>query len=289
MLDGAPYEPRGTRDWKTEFKAGLNGRFRAIAEAIFHDVTARELRFDLVKQGRRALTLRVLHKDRAVCLKLFSDTAPDAQAAYMRERNCLIAFSHTGLVPRIIGFEDAARIVFTQPVEGPSATAPGNGLTPEQTGARLGEWMARLNAVAPSRKACGNWLSFFRKFPGLELQGLGPARALLADIPLCGLSLSRGDAALHNYIVTADGGLVGVDFEEARMRPHGWDYITAHNALLLRFGPDSEAALRAFRDAYHRHHRGALITDELNSVAQLFFCARALARANTAAEMTHGG
>ena len=60
------------------------------------------------------------------------------------------------------------------------------------------------------------------------------------------------------------------------MRPRGWDYMLGFSALIERFPEDADEVLTAYSNGFSQAHRGALIVDELNAVARILFCARAL-------------
>ncbi|MEQ9261453.1 MAG: hypothetical protein RIG84_20385 [Roseovarius sp.] len=281
MLDGNSTWAASESDWKARVRMGLAGRFDAIAEAVFGTREAQALHFDLVKQGPRALSLRVRLENHSIFLKIFDGSAPDLQDAYLRERNSLLCYSHTGLVPRLLGFDDGARFVATEYEAAPTLSRLAETVPPAELGRRLGTWIAKLNAAAPARPATGNWLGYLRKYGDrLAISDVPGLEEALSRVPLCGLSLSRGDPALHNYIAGPGDRLLGVDFEEARLRPHGWDFMMATHALMVRYGREAQSrpALEAFRAAFHTHHRGALVTEELTSVAHALYIARALAR-----------
>lgn len=97
---------------------------------------------------------------------------------------------------------------------------------------------------------------------------------MLADIPLAGAVLSRGDPALSNYLV--DGGrIVAVDFEAAEFKPRGWDFLMLWQSFALRFPDRAREMLEALAEGFSAAHRGMLLTDELKLLARHMFAAMA--------------
>ena len=88
--------------------------------------------------------------------------------------------------------------------------------------------------------------------------------------------LARNDAALHNYLTGPQDRLLGCDFESATLRPRGWEYVMTWQALLHRYGDQGDQAILALSQGFDRQHQGGLLTDELNAVARILFCARFL-------------
>jgi len=264
------------KDWQEKVRDGLRGRFHAFARAIFGAPDAEKLVFSLIKYGPRATSLRVSEGETHVFLKLFDKTG-EAPAAYVRERSALIALRNSGLVPRLIGFDDEVCFVATEFVDGQPLDDPELKMSPIEQAYRLGEWTASLDCRSPARRASGTWLNYLSKFEdSLAFDVLGDVADILADVPLCGLAMSHGDAALHNFMLDADNQLIACDFEAARMRPRGWDFMMTYLALLTRYPDAGGNVVSAFADGFDHYHRGALITDELIRVARIIYCARAL-------------
>lgn len=272
MLTEAPDRAEAAAGWQQRLQQMFRGCFRQLAESLTCDGQAgAELGFELIKESPRAISLRMNAGSESGFLKLFD--GPGGSEAYKREKAALLAFAGKGVLPELISFSDEMLFILTewhgQPFD-PAAN-------PEGTARRTGAWMARYDAAAPSRKLEGNWYNYGLSIGlGAALQSIPGAQAQLAAVPLCGEVLSRNEAALHNFVEGPDGRLLGCDFENARFKPRGWDYIRGYWSLLERFPDKARVVLKAYQRGFELSHRGMLQAQELSSVARILFCAQAL-------------
>jgi Phosphotransferase enzyme family len=283
MLDDTQVSRAPTRsdDWTGRARAALAGCGRELADAVAPGTDARDMQVFPHKVGATTLGLRLQVGERAAFLKVFDGDTADIEDDYIRERSVLLSLRGSGLVPGVLAYSNPKRFLLMSHVGADSPSgSPADALdrlSPEDLAFRIGTWLARFEAFAPSKPATGNWYQYLRKFgAAVPLHRIESAFDALSEIPLCGLVIARNDAALHNYLIRADGHLVGCDFEKARMRPRGWDYMMTFHALIQRFPEQAEVALEAYVEGFSRAHRGALIVDELNVAARQLFCARAL-------------
>ncbi|TLP60490.1 hypothetical protein FEE96_16685 [Parasedimentitalea maritima] len=274
MLDDNP-DATGTlysADWKDRLRHQLGFCFPQIAETLTGLTNDRNVKFEMVKASSRSLCLKLNVDGKLGFLKLFD--GPDGSAAFFREKMSLHSMLDSGLVPGLLAYSDELKFILTEWVETRSLLDA----EPSHTAFRIGAWLAAFDAAAPAELASGNWFGYLSKFKtGVALSQIVEAKSVLSGIPLCGRVLSRNDPALHNYLQTQSGALLGCDFEQSRMRPRGWDYVTGFGALIERFPAKSNEVLEAYSAGFARSHRGALIVDELNSMARILFCARAVA------------
>lgn len=278
MLDLTNEHVVVTPPWRDRVCLGLKGKINEVAQAIAGDTDARDMTFTLIKESARSICVEVEIDGQNAFLKLFDGADDAAQLAYMREKTCLLSFRGSGQVPRILAFSNPGRFVITQWISKGQVQDRLDRLSAEDTGDKLGRWLARYDAVSPSETACGNWYSYLNRFgTDIDLQAVETAQDLLLEIPLCGRSLARNDAGLGNFMLTHKGDIIACDFEAATMRPRGWDYLQLYRALILRFADRAAEAVEAFADGYAAEHKGALIADELNVVARILFCAEAVA------------
>ena len=277
---------RATCDWRDRLQLGLGEHMELLAKVVAgEDATPHEIRFDLIKHGPRSVCLIVEVSGHSRFLKLFDGQAGDD--AYQREKKALFAMQSSGLVPKLYAFSDPCRFILTEVLSRDEITNRESMDDPEWTGRNVGEWVAKYDAAAPWEPACGNWYGYLSKFGtslALDVDKDAPDRLL--SIPLCGRGLAHNDPALHNYLLTDAGVLVGCDFEHAMMRPRGWDYLITYHALIERYAEKATTALEAFSDAFAHFHKGALIVDELNTLARTLYCAQALAGQKRSEAMT---
>ncbi|SPJ29518.1 phosphotransferase [Falsiruegeria mediterranea] len=278
MLDLANEHVIVAPPWRDRVNLGLKGKTELIARAIARDTDAREMTVSLIKQSARSVCAQVDVGERSAFLKLFDGAEQADQLAYKREKISLLTLRDSALVPRLLAFSDPGQFIITEWIGKGQVRDRLERLSAEDTGDKLGRWLARYDAVSPAESACGNWYSYLNRFGAeIDLQAVETAQDLLLEIPLCGRSLARNDAALGNFMLTHKGDIIACDFEAATMRPRGWDYLQLYRALILRFADRAADAVEAFADGYAAEHKGALIADELNVVARILFCAEAVA------------
>ncbi len=273
-------------DWRERLQSAIGARMDLLARVVGgEDAPHHEIRFDLIKQGPRSICVLVEASGQSRFLKIFESQTGHKE--YLREKQVILAMQSSRLVPKVYAFSDQCSFILTEVVGQSSATNRNLMADPKWVGRKVGEWVAKFDAAAPWGPACGNWYGYLSRFgTSLALSSIKDASDRLLKIPLYGLGLARNDPALHNYLLTDQGALVGCDFEHATMRPRGWDYLITYQALIERFAEQATTALEAFSDAFAHFHKGALMMDELNSLARTLCCARALAGRTQRADKT---
>lgn len=277
MSDQENRPPHDPVPWDHVIRQVLAVSGTQIADVLAPGCKVDTLKADLIKQTDRALCVRLRCESKTAFFKKF--LGPDSQQVELfdRERMMLAGLRGSGLVPVLYAISGPQRWVMLQDVP-QDAGAAADRLAPIEFGMKVGEWLARFEAVAPYDRATGNWLTYFGKL-GLKdyLPEIEKASETLSEIPLCGVVMSRNDAALHNYLLDDNGHLLGCDFAGASMRPRGWDYVMAWQALLQRYGDDGVEAIEGLSAGFSDAYRGGLMIDELNTVARILFCAQFLA------------
>ncbi|MGX9350084.1 hypothetical protein ACS3QZ_02675 [Shimia sp. W99] len=272
---GVRVKPQGAQ-WHAVVRSRLAGRFEGIARIVSGRKSGAALEFDLIRYGSSAMSLEVRAGGRRAYLKLFDPAHTDY--AYQREKAALCALRESGLVPRILAYADKPRFLLCE-WSGAAAETEGNAsLSPTQFAEKLGVWLAELDSVVPGEDACGNWYTYLQQFSGVfDMERIRIARDMLSEIPLCGRAMSRNDTALTSFLDSAEGHLMGCDFERAQMRPRGWDYVLGYIGLIEQFPENTGAVLEAYSAGFSRAHKGALIVEELNVVSRILYTARAMA------------
>ncbi|WP_164726764.1 aminoglycoside phosphotransferase family protein [Shimia sediminis] len=274
------FDPQDTclrkENWKEDVMAALAGQERMIAAALEGEPLPDRIDIELVKANRTSVTTRALLGTRTFILKLFAREGLQSELYYQREKGALMALRGRGVAPRLIGFCDQRHFLMMQAV--PT-------LEHAQAQARLGwlgfareigAWLGRIDRAAPGRPAHGNWATYLSRYTDqLCLENAPVAQDILSRIPLCGQSLAQCDASLGNVIFRPDGSVVGVDFEQARFRPRGWDFAMYFISLVERMPDQAEEILAALAEGFASEHRGALLIEELCTVARLILCLRA--------------
>lgn len=265
-----------TSSWQLRVRPKLESLGSVIAGVLAPGVQTKTLDVYPVKTSATKICYRVRVARSTGFLKLFDGDGPASTRAYERERDTLIAMSPSKLVPRLRAYSDPHKWLLMEDVSGVQSDIAA--AYPAVVLARMiGAWIAAFETNAPCQSATGNWFNYLRKLGlGRHLDQIDDASSILSDIPLCGLVLSRNDPALHNYLLRKNGRLLGCDFENATLRPRGWEYITTWQALMRRYPENVAEVTKSFSEGFGREHRGALIVNELNSIARILFCAQLL-------------
>lgn len=271
-------DPGQKQDWRDRVAAALDGQFEHLAHTINPEAGAGELHFELVSERLDSLAMKVSVGDKNAFLKVFDGSAAKTQTRYTREKQTLMLMHNSGLTVRLLAYCDPLRFLLTRYEKRATENRARQASNAIRFPREIGEWTAHFDAFAPNKPAPGNWYNYLKRFgDDLKQEVVSDARDILVDIPLLGAALSRNDPSFSNYMVDDDGALIGCDFEAARMRPRGWDYLLAYQAVIENAGEDTAEALNALSAGFAHKHRGALLVDELNTVARVLFCARALA------------
>ena len=100
----------------------------------------------------------------------------------------------------------------------------------------MGDWYGALATMVPDREVRTTWFDYLAQYSVFHdrLQDR-TTRLILSEMPISRFALCRNDAHLSNFVLAADGRLVGFDFEAAALKPHGWDILLAARDLGRRF------------------------------------------------------
>lgn len=189
-----------------------------------------EFQADIIKISDVATGVKITLGDRVGFLKLFAD-GDDAQAAFDRERRALDIL-HGGQVPRLLLIAEAERAILTEYIKGQPLADTLHAENVIQTAEHLGQWFGRLSNHAPTEKADETWAVYLKGYSdGFDQEVLKQQTPILDQSTISRRVLSHNDNALGNFILGADKRLYAVDFEDCRMKPEGWDLVTAGRAL----------------------------------------------------------
>ncbi len=209
----------------------------AIARAMAQDGDGGDLHIEMLKCGQTSTVLKVDHGARSAIAKVFG---PDRMAwdAYVRERGAL-DWLPADMVPGLLLVAEAQRLLLMSFIDGDSLDVVLNGDTLIRHAEFLGQWFGRLSDISPTRPAAGNWHDYVMNYDkGFDRQALGEYAPILRASAVGTLTLAHNDNAMDNFILGRDRRLYGVDFSQCRMKPLGWDLITAAQALFRRFPGD---------------------------------------------------
>jgi len=222
-------------------------------------------------------------KDHAACfllsvgakkgvLKVFTDDA-GGRDAFGRELTALQGFQALN-VPRLLFVAEPERAIMTGFIDG----APlGVNLTADnlmQKAEFLGQWFGRLAKIAPRAKIDGSWYDYLARYNGgFDRDILGSQKSLLTTTRPDHAALAHNDNALSNFILGKDKRLYGVDFEDTRMKPEGWDLVTAARALFLRFPGDLQALSNSLLRGYRLTNPDCRIVEQFDQLINVLVLA----------------
>jgi hypothetical protein len=263
--------------WRDRVQRGLTGCFDVVADAISPDQGSRTIDFTPLKIRTNALVFRAVLSGGEGVVKIFDGAPEIVEHAYRRERDCLLLMQASRQVPQLLCFSDLRRFIVTRSAGESLDNKIFDALGAEESCRRIGRHLARFDLAAPSQLTSGDWFKYASKLtPALAVEHIERACEILSGIPLCGNGIALNDPALHNFLLGPDGEILRCDLERATMRPRGWDYIQTYWAIIERFGDCASDALDALSEGFASQHHGALMINELNTVARILFCARAV-------------
>ena len=236
---------------RDESQKRLTGLADALGAALAPGHGEDSMLARVMRESPTAVTWRVAVGGRAGAVKLF-DPGEEGRAAYARERRALEGFQGQG-VPRLLFVADGEACLMTAFVEGRTLAEALDDANRLQMAEFLGQWLGRLSTVAPDQPAdADNWKDYLDRVDGnLNREILAQQAPILEQTPVLRNLLAHNDNALTNFILGKDRRLYGVDFENARFKPEGWDLAMAGAALFGRFPDDlqllSGALLRGYR------------------------------------------
>lgn len=232
----------------------IEARLRRIGDQVAgvlapgHD--SAELEADILKQSDLATALRVKVGDRRGFLKLFADSDA-ALAGFGRECKALDLLHGPG-VPRLLLVAEGPRALLTVFVGGRPLAEFLTASNLMQKAEQIGQLFGAIANRAPVQAGGGDWAGYIARFEtGLSAGLIAQQHQILEQSAIARLHLAQNDAALANFIQGRDKRLYLVDFENARMKPEGWDLVMAARVLFGRF-PDhlpviSNSLLRGYR------------------------------------------
>lgn len=205
----------------------------AIAAVLAPGIEATNLQADILRDGKRAVTLKVDVKGARAVVKLFHE-GDEAEAAYAREVRALEGFQDAS-VPRLLLTAPGERMLMMSEIRGQALADILKDHNVGQMAEFLGQWFGRLAGIAPEEAHVSTWWTYLEGY-GTQLDGdlLASQKTLLQATPIRHLRLAHNDNALSNFIRGRDKRLYGIDFESCQMKPEGWDLIMAADAFFRR-------------------------------------------------------
>jgi predicted Ser/Thr protein kinase len=215
---------------QSDIKDVLTGIGDVIAHVLDSEHTQDSLVVESIKQSDTSTTLKAKLGEKTGFLKLF-DQSPAGKDAFARERKALELLIGEQ-VPRLLFVAEVEQVIMTSFIDGKPLLDTLKSETIGQSAEHMGQWLGRLSNKAPHVAHDGNWADYIGQYKsGFEVKALKQQRPVLEQTRISRLLLSHNDNALANFILGSDKRLYGVDFEDSRMKPEGWDLVTAARSL----------------------------------------------------------
>lgn len=236
-----------------------------LSGVLAPDFTKDVFRAEEIKQSATARVMLLKLGDIRAVAKIFAGSEA-GRAAFGRERRVLEGLP-AGLAPRLRFVSEPDRVLVSDFVAGSALGAGLNGDNLMQRAEFLGQWFGRLAGAVPSEETETDWNAYLARYRhGFNPDILAQQAAALKRVPIARLTLAHNDNALSNFILGADKRLYGVDFEDARLKPEGWDLITAATALLRRLPEELQTIASALSRGYGMGAPEAALPDGFEAV-----------------------
>lgn len=221
-----------------------------IAQVLAPGHAEATLSVECLKTSPTSSSYRVSVGEKHGLVKIFR-TSESAQAAFDRERRALEGFQNLS-VPKMLLVSERDLLITAEYLQGRTLTDLVSEQNVIQMAEFLGQWFGRLANISPTEASNLSWDSYLDGYEGsLSTEFLEGQRNILRKTRIRTVCLNHNDNALENFLVAKDKKLYGLDFEDCRMKPLGWDLVTGTRAFFVRF-PDklqtiSNSLLRGFR------------------------------------------
>ncbi len=235
---------------QTDIEKRLRALGDVIAGRLKPDYPASTMTVEVLKTSTRASAVKVSVGDKSGFVKIFA-TGQTAKAAFEREHRAL-ALMNAAQVPRLLFVAIPQRLILTGFVAGKTLDATLDGETMIMRAEHLGQWFGQLSAKVASVDRDESWADYLAKYQtGFDQNLLKQQARILRQTSIKKLTLAHNDNALSNFILGPDKRLYAVDFEDCRMKPEGWDLVTATAAIFCHFPLElqtiSASVLRGYR------------------------------------------
>ena len=260
---------------QSEIKARLAGIGDLLARVLNPDHTEDRLDIAVIKQSDNAVSVQVTLGDQTGFLKLFQmDDA--AGKAFARERKALDLLAGQN-IPQLLLVAEAERAILTRFIDGTPFQDVLSQDNLIQSAEHLGQWFGRLSNAAPQQALETTWGAYIAQYEtGFDRSVLDQQQAFLNRAKIGISCLSHNDNVLSNFILGRDKRLYAVDFENTRMKPEGWDLITAARAIFGRFPDQLQVASQSLLRGYRLTSKTCTLAEDFDQVINALALAMAL-------------
>lgn len=190
----------------------------------------------LLSHNEKGLVARMEMNGQSLVVKAFDPENPDSLWNMARETKVLSRLSNTGLAARLVSINKMHQFLALEYLEGvPLADSLVESELP-MICRKLGRWLASFNEEMPSQRTQSTWFDYLKHYREPALQKIVTKRATwLEKMPISELRIAKNDSFLHNFIISPNGEVLGVDFEASSIKPVGWDLLLTSRVLAQHF------------------------------------------------------
>lgn len=249
-----------------------------IANVVLPNHKAGRLKLIRKRASGVAVTFEAALEDAKAYVKIFAGSDHGLNA-FNREQRALDGF-HKLMVPKLLLVAEPERLLVTRFVAGRTLDKVVTSDNLPNTVEQLGKWLGILSNSAPRRPSESNWTHYLENYErGFEDAVLEERSEILDKAQISYYAICHNDNALSNYILDENDVLYGIDFEDSRFKPEGWDLITAALAFFRRFPAELPKISATLLNGYLITAEDSSLNMDFGQVISVVAIARAVSNA----------
>ena len=245
---GCKLENRGNITSNWDIESWLKANYEKVSEVFAREKPVQKpLNVNVIVKNSFCFVLEVASGATHLRVKVFNPDDKMAAAYCAREISLLSALNGTGLAPSIHAGSIEEKWYISDWVVGEDLAEEANGENIVEIAHEIGLWLAKYaeqvaktpEFVTNETDQCTTWRDYLMNYGGLiKKVALDPEGDFLAGLPVQMRLVAKDDPHLGNYVRSASGEVLGIDFEMSTLRPFGWDIVvTARHFLRAWPGP----------------------------------------------------
>ncbi len=237
---------------------------------VSRDKNATQIHAEELRRSDASVVFKVAAGTTQILVKAFDPSLNDAMQSWKREVGCQTALSQTGLIPPMIGHSEKDLLVISTWQDGHDLRQVLSPDTLEATAHSLGTWYRNFTGKVQSQPVNTNWYDYLMNYSAQGLDAdFAPFAPLLQSVEIHEMTIAKNDAHLSNFISDPDGKLIGIDFEEAALKPVGWDILLTARVLQRQFPLKTSVFLPALLQGWGQSDREPPLRD-FAKIAEIF-------------------
>jgi hypothetical protein len=190
----------------------------------------------LLSHNEKSVVMRIKMHCKSLIVKAFDRTNPETVWSFRRELSVAQRLGSNGLAAKVISYNEDQRFIVFEFLDGVPLAEILIDTNITKWCKNLGRWYAAFSDRMPSRKVESDWLTYLRLYKEPAIKSLVEQHSeLLSRYSVTDVRIAKNDAFMHNFLVTKEKGFLGVDFENSKAKPIGWDLLLATRVLAKEF------------------------------------------------------